>query len=118
MKIFSITLLSFLGFLLLSWVFYIALMNLRAVRDRLHPHVKVAGYIVLGLGLMLDLVLAWLIGPLIFLVTTGEVKNSLPRELTFTAQLKRHRRAGGLCAARAAYWCENWLNPFVVGGHC
>lgn len=107
-----LTLLYVLGFLLLCWVTYVAVMSFRAVRDQLHPVVKVLAYIVLAIGLVLDLILTYVIGTVMFL--------SLPKlkEFTFTARLKRHRVEGGWRSTVAIWICEKLLNPFVIGGHC
>ena len=112
MTIALLVLLSTYGFMLLCWVLYIAVMNFKARRDTLHWFVKVNAYVVLAIGLVLDLILTVVIGTVIFL--------SLPKwnEWTFTARLKRHRFGHGWRSAEAVWICEKLLNPFVTGGHC
>ena len=97
-------------FLLLCWVTYIAVMSFRAQQGALSSIVRANAYVVLGIGLVLDLILTVVIGTVIFM--------SPPRELTFTARLKRHRAGGGWRSTVAAWVCDNLLNPFVTGGHC
>lgn len=113
MKIILITLFSTYFFVLACWITYIAVMNFRARRDTLHLAVKINAYVVLGIGLVLDLILTVVIGTVIFLSPPR-----LPHELTFTARLKRHRAGGGWRAMLAAWICEKLLNPFVADGHC
>jgi hypothetical protein len=97
-------------FVLLCWCLYISVMAFKIRRDTLHWAVKANAYVVLLVGLALDLILAWVVGPVIFL--------SLPRELTLTSALKRHRAGGGWRSREAAWICDRMLNPFVVDGHC
>jgi len=101
------------AFMLLCWTTYIAVMGFKVQRKVLHPVVKVLAYLVLAFGLVLDLILTFVVGTVLFL--------SLPKwnEWTFTARLKRHKAEGGWRGKIAAWICEELLNPFVVGGgHC
>jgi len=101
------------AFMLECWVLYIAVMSFKAKREVLHPVVKVLAYIILAFGLVLDLVLTFVVGTVLFVSLP-----KLSREWTFTARLKRHRVEGGWRGKVAAWICEKLLNPFVVGGHC
>lgn len=67
-----------LGALLLffsTWVFFVAIMNLKRVRNagQLTPASRVLGLVVEAIGLVLDLSLNWLIAPLLFLEVGREV---------------------------------------------
>jgi hypothetical protein len=95
---------------LLTWLFYIAIMHLRLVRDRLHPFAKVNAYILLFFGLLLDVAVNVLVGTVVF--------ADLPREWLLTERLKRMKREGKWWQRMTAYWiCEHLLNQFDEG-HC
>lgn len=100
-------------FILVCWVFYLAVMHLSQNQDRasLPPSVKIHAYAALAVGYTLDLVLAWIIAPVLFL--------SIPKELTFTAALKRHKTAPNWRSGVATWICDRLLNPFdPLGRHC
>lgn len=100
-------------FLVTCWVLYLAVMNLAAHRDGLHPVTQGHGMAVLCVGLFLDFVLNVVVGTVVFV--------DLPHELKLTQRLKRyHKDAKGTWRDRLATWiCTHLLNPFdPKGGHC
>lgn len=108
-----------LFFLVDSWFSYIAVMTLKARIKELGPVAKVFGYIGLTTALAKDLLLAWVFGPIVFFALTREFVACLPREFTLTAQLKRHKAAGGQRGTIATWFCDKLLNQFDPSGkHC
>jgi hypothetical protein len=116
--------LSLLGAYLLAlgtWIFYLAVMNLKRQRDKdraafdaMHWFVKWNSYAVLLAGLVMDAALHFLVGTLLFL--------DPPREMLLTARLKRYHKARykGTWRGRLADWmCDHLLDPFDPSGdHC
>lgn len=98
--------------LLLTWTFYLAVMNIKRVRKDLHPFAKVNAYIILAVGLPLDIIFNLIVGTVLFL--------ELPRELLFTARLKRNKQNKGYRRKLAHWFCEHMLNQFDPSpkGHC
>jgi hypothetical protein len=93
-----------------TWTFYLAAMSLIEHRATLHPIAKANAYVVIALGLALDL--AWNLVSSVLLL-------DLPRELLFTTKLKRLKAGGGRRGAVAAWVCEHALNQFdPKGRHC
>ena len=91
------------------WVLYLAVMNLKRVRDagKLHPHALVLGLPVLVLGLVVDLFCNVLLSiPML----------ELPREATVTARLKRHNAGPATWRKTIATWFEPILDPFDPSG--
>lgn len=94
---------------LITWVFYLAIMNLKAVRHDLHPVAKANAYVLLVIGYVLDVALNITVGTVIYL--------DLPREPLFTGRLQRLKQKGGWRGDMARWMCEHLLNQFDVG-HC
>jgi hypothetical protein len=95
--------------LLVTWLFFVAIMHLRIVKDSLHPFAKVNAYILLGIGYPLDAACNLLVS--IFLL-------DMPQEWLLTDKLKRLKRKGKWWQKVIAWWiCEHLLNPFDKG-HC
>jgi hypothetical protein len=97
----------------ITWVFYLAVMNLKRNRDQLTPIAKGFAYPMLAIGLVADVLFNFLWGTILFL--------ELPRELLMTARLKRHLNDHkNDWRDRNAHWfCRNFLNPFdPSGNHC
>lgn len=96
---------------LVTWLFYLAVMNLADKRGDMHWFAKMNAYILLSIGYPLDILLN-LIACAIFL--------RIPREWTLTYTLKRIQNTEtGWRAAVAAWVCVNLLNPFdPKGRHC
>ncbi len=98
----------------LLWVFYLAVMHLKAVNDKtpLTGFVKWAAYTVLYPGLLIDFVVNMLPITLLFL--------ELPKELLVTSRLSRHIHDEDGWRKKLAIWfCSKLLNPFDPSGcHC
>jgi hypothetical protein len=92
------------------WVFYLAVMNLKRVRDagKLGTVAKVFGYPVLLVGYALDVLINVTLMTVLFL--------EIPRETTVTARLKRHNRTGSGWRQRLAAWFEPLIDPYDPSG--
>lgn len=102
---------AFLHFYVL-WVFYLAVMNLKRVKDtgyQFKKHVLILAYPVLFLGLILDIVINLVFMTIIFL--------EFPRELLVTSRLKRHNNLGGWRGKIARNFFEPLLDPFDPSGN-
>lgn len=97
------------GFYLL-WLLFLAVMNLKRVRDAglLTTTALVLGAPVLLLGLVVDALVNWLVMTIILI--------ELPQEATVTARLKRHNAAGAGWRKSIAAWFEPLLDPFDPSG--
>jgi hypothetical protein len=104
-----IIILSGYALFLMTWVFYLALMNLKTVRHSLHPIAKANAYVLLFIGYVLDVILNITLGTALYL--------DLPREWLFTARLQRLKAKGGWRGDMARWMCDHLLNQFDVG-HC
>lgn len=92
------------------WIFYLAVMNLKRVRDmgKLGTVAKVFGYPVLLVGYALDVLVNVTLMTVLFL--------EIPRETTVTARLKRHNRTGSGWRQRLAAWFEPLIDPYDPSG--
>lgn len=92
------------------WVFYLAVMNLKRVRDagQLHKTAAVLGYPVLFVGLALDIVLNWTVMTVLLL--------ELPKESTISSRLKRHNEVGTGWRMHVVRFFEPLLDPFDPSG--
>lgn len=97
--------------LLVTWVFFAAIMHFKKVLPTLRPVAKFNAYVALFLlGYPLDILANLIVSPLVF--------QRLPKAVLLTGTLKwwinsdDERRA-----ATAAWICENKLDPFDPG-HC
>jgi predicted transporter len=103
--------LSLASFYLL-WVLFLAVMNLKRVKDAglLHRKALILGTPVLILGLLVDALVNWCVMTLVLL--------ELPQEVTVTARLKRHNKATGGWRKKVVGWFRPLLDPFdPSGGH-
>jgi predicted transporter len=103
--------LSLASFYLL-WVLFLAVMNLKRVKDAglLHRKALILGTPVLILGLLVDALVNWFVMTLVLL--------ELPQEVTVTARLKRHNKATGGWRKKVVGWFRPLLDPFdPSGGH-
>lgn len=91
------------------WIFYIAVMNLKRVRDagKLSKFAEVLGYPVLFTGLLLDFIAN------VFVVSV--ILLEIPQEMTVTSRFKRHNAAGGWRKKVVAVF-EPILDPFDPSG--
>lgn len=92
------------------WLFYLAVMNLKRVRDLglLSPLALAFGTPILVIGLVLDLIVNVAVMTVILL--------ELPQETTVTARLKRHNRESSGWRKAVAVWFEPLLDPFDPSG--
>lgn len=93
------------------WIFYLAVMNLKRVKDagKLGKVARILGTPVLLVGLVLDFVVNVVPFTLIFL--------ELPRETTVTARLKRHKREStGWRLRRTDWFASELLDDFDPSG--
>ena len=95
-----------------TWVFYLAVMNIKRHKDKLTTPAKVLAYPVVAVGYVFDVALNWTVGTAIFF--------EIPRELVLTHRLKRHKANSKGWRLRRANWiCSNLLDPFdPAGSHC
>ena len=107
-----LTVLMGYALMVVSWLLFLAVMNLKAHRDTLHPVAKAHAYLLLAVGLVVDLALTVVVGSILYL--------DPPREWTLTGRLKRYRAGPDDWRKILATWiCEHLLNQFDPGGnHC
>jgi len=97
-----------------TYIFYIAIMALKAKWEILPNSIKVIVSPWVVVGWLLDVVLSQLATPLL----GGLNIRNWQFDLLLTGQLKKHRRSSkGRTLRWAEYICERWLNPFD-DGHC
>ena len=91
------------------WIFYIAVMNLKRVKDagKLNTFSKILGYPVLFVGIVLDIIANVFVMTMILLEP--------PKELLVTSRLKRHNQAGGW-RKKVVQFFEPILDPFDPSG--
>jgi hypothetical protein len=95
----------------LLWIFYIAVMALKKVKDGsgLSPAALTLGYPALIVGYLLDMV----VNTFVFSVILWE----LPKETTVTARLKRHKANSTGFRLRVANWfASELLDKFDPSG--
>jgi len=99
-----------LGSFYLLWVLYLAVMNLKRVKDAglLSPLALTLGYPVFIFGYLLDILIN------IFVMTF--VLLEMPKEFTVTARLKRHKNQSTGWRLSVAKWFEPLLDPFDPSG--
>lgn len=92
------------------FVFYLAVMNLKRVRDlnQLTLFSKIFGYPTLFIGLVLDFIVNSTVCTLLFL--------EIPQEFTVTSRLKRHKNESTGWRQAIAKWFEPTLDPFDPSG--
>ena len=91
------------------WVFYLAVMNIKRVRDegKLSKWATRFGYPVLLIGYVLDVLVNWFVVTLLLL--------EFPKELTVTDRLQRHQQSTGWRLAVVKFF-EPLLDPFDPSG--
>ncbi len=102
------------GLAVVTWVFYLAVMALIPHRHKLRPVAKAHAYMLVGVGLVLDVALNVIVGSLMFL------EPPHPRRLLLTARLSHHTsRDNGWRTRLAKYICSRLLDQFDPRGrHC
>jgi hypothetical protein len=110
MQILIYILSGFLSFYLL-WIFYLAVMNLKRVRDlgKLTKTTIALGFPLLILGYLIDFICN------VFFLTV--ILMELPRETTVTARLKRHNKTSTGWRKAVATWFEPIVDPFDPSGN-
>lgn len=95
----------------LLWVFYVAVMHLKIVRDRgdLKGFSKPLAFVTLVIGYAID----FACNVLVFSALLIE----LPRETTVTARLTRHLKAGGWRGRIAQWFGDHLLNAYDPSGN-
>ncbi len=93
------------------WVFYLAVMNLKRVKDTvgLSPIAMFFGTPVLIVGYVLDAILN--------IIPMSIVLLEFPEELTISERLKRHNRESTGWRRKVAQWFEPLLDPFDPSGN-
>ena len=95
------------------WVLFLAVMNLGQAKaeGKLHGFALYAGYTVLAVGLLVDLVVQVLVASLLWM--------ELPRELTVSGRVSRLVQSGsGWRKSLAEWFRDTLLKPFDrSGGH-
>ena len=97
----------------ITWIFYLAVMNLIAHRDRLGRVAKAHAYLVIGIGLVIDALLNLVFSLLVFW--------DRPRAKLLTGTLQYHLYRGTSPRRKAVvlWLCANLLDPFdPTGRHC
>jgi hypothetical protein len=96
-----------------TFIFYVAIMKMREIKHEiyaLHWSVRWVYYLILFIGLVLDVLLNWIVCTVIFF--------ELPKEFLTTARVVRHKReSSGFRYRLAIYFCHHWLTPFDKS-HC
>jgi len=91
-----------------TFVCYVAIMKMREVQDHifeLHWSVRWVCYLILFVGLILDVALNWILLTVAF--------YEFPREFLSTTRVVRHKHySGGFRKIQAEWWCKHWLVPF------
>lgn len=101
--------LTFVASFYMLWILYLAVMNLKRVRDagQLSKTALALGTPILLVGLVVDLFCNILLSvPLL----------ELPHEWTVTARLKRHNKDVAGWRKKVALWFEPILDPFDPSG--
>ena len=106
------SLISFILFVS-TFVCYVAIMKMREIKDHifeLHWSVRWVCYLILFVGLILDVLLNWVLLTVAF--------YEFPREFLSTTRVVRHKHdSGGFRKIQADWWCKNFLVVFDRG-HC
>jgi len=103
----------FMGF---TWIYFLAVMNIKRHMDELRFIHKLWGYPAVYLFLVVDFFFNLVIGSLCYM----ELPPYWKGELLFTARCKRHLTGSlGWRNDVAHFWCKNFMNPFDPSGtHC
>ena len=111
------------------WVFFLAVMELRAVRDaggmKKGDDAYYIGMSVLLAGLIVDFTTNMLFAPIFFM--EWPIQDAPPKkilwftitfETTVTERVTRLKQEGGWRGDIARWMCAKILDPFQRGGHC
>ena len=100
------------GLMFITWILYLAIMNIAAHRQELYPIARIHAYVLLIIGIAFDVVLNVTVGTILFL--------ELPslKRLLLTARLDQQARHGHGWRKTLAQWiCTHLLNQFDPNGH-
>jgi hypothetical protein len=110
----ALTILAAYGLCVVTWLFYLAVMNLKEHRDNMYWFARIHAYGLLGIGLVLDFVLNVIVGTVVFL--------KYPQNVLLTGRLSRYIRDPDEKPWRrklACWICEHLLDQFDPNGrHC
>jgi len=102
----------FMGF---TWIYFLAVMNLKRHLDELRWFHKLWGYPAVYLFLIVDAAFNLIVGTLCYL----ELPPYWKGEILFTGRCKRLLNDPGWRGTVAHFWCSKFLNPFDPSGtHC
>lgn len=97
-----------------TWLFYLALMNIKRNWKKISWPVRILAAVPIAIvGIIIDVVMNLVVGTLFFV--------ELPHEWVFTDRVKRHKAESWNWRNRLAHWfCNNILDPFDPDhdGHC
>lgn len=100
----------------ITWLFYLAVMHIKKVKNQLEFVEKLFAYPMLYIGLFIDVM---------FNITSGTVFFfEPPREFLFTSRCQRHLESKKTnFYARyqkrvAKYFCSKFMDPYDEDGHC
>lgn len=107
-------LLILVGVLVLSavtWVLYLAIMNLAQNRHQLTSFSKAIAYPILAVGIVFDIAFNMIVGTIAFVEP--------PMQLLFTDRCKKHIDKQNWRGDVARWFCRNLLDPFDESeSHC
>jgi len=102
------------GLAVVTWVFYLAVMNIARFRSDLYPIAKAHAYVLVVMALVLDFLLNVVVGTVVFLKP--------PQDLLLTHRLSRYisNPSERLWRRKLAGWfCSRLLDQFdPMGLHC
>ena len=100
------------GALLVTWVFYLAVMNLSENKSEISWPVKIIfAWPVVFIGYAVDFLFATLASLLALLL------GDLPREFLFTSKMNRWQGYNGVRRYVADWFCHEMLDKFAPGNH-
>jgi hypothetical protein len=100
------------GLAVITWVFYLAVMALIPHRHNLRPVAKFHAYLLVGVGLVLDVALNALVASVMF------IEPPHPKRMLLTARLSYHTsRDHGWRTSLARWLCVHLLDQFDPRGH-
>ena len=104
-----------------TWTYYLAVMSLHALKLELDKkgedftiEQKLFGYPALLKGGAWDVFLNLFVGTIVFF----EIPKYLRGEFLFTGRVSRWKETGGWRGDLARWFCNKYLDPFQLGGHC
>lgn len=94
-----------------TWVLYLAIMNLAQNQHELTPFSRAIAYPVLAVGIVFDVAFNLIVGTVVFVEP--------PMQFLFTDRCKKHIDKLTWRGDVARWFCRNLLDPFdASGSHC